>query len=194
MNHVPPSWKSLTRDQRAAWQHWAKDHPLVLDTGDVRRLPASRAFARVLALRAASGGGANPTVLPSAATWLTGVLSARDTGPFTHPPASACFRVETPLAAATEWFVWATVPLLATEQNPLRLLRFITCLSLGPLEHNALTPSFANAYRAVLGSFVGPGPEGQWDPSRFVWYRVHQYLDGQLGPAAIFQGRIEVEL
>jgi len=62
------------------------------------------------------------------------------------------------------------------------------------LAHNDVTPSFAAAYRSVLGSFDGPGAEGQWDPDHYVWYRVHQYLDGQLGPAAIFQGRIEVEL
>ena len=193
MNHVPPSWKSLTRDQRAAWQRWSKDHLLVLDTGELHRLSASRAFARVLALRAATGAAANPTVLPAAPSWLSVALSARDTGPFTSN-GSAAFRVEAPLAAATKWFVWASRPLPATEQNPLRLLRFVTCLSLGPLEHNALTPSFAEAYRAVLGSFDGPGEEGQWDPMHLVWYRVHQYCDGQLSPGSIFQGRIEVEL
>ena len=167
---------------------------MVLDTGVVHRLCASRAFARVLALRGATGAAANPTVPPAAPTWVSGALSARDTGPFTHPPGSACLRVEAPLVTATKWFVWATCPVLATEQNPLRLLRFVTCLSLGPLEHNALTPSFAEAYRAVLGSFDGPGEEGQWDPMHFVWYRVHQYCDGQLSPGSIFQGRIEVEL
>ena len=193
MNHVPPSWKILTRDQRAAWQRWSKDHALVLDTGVLRRLCASRAFARVLALRLATGAAANPTVLPAAPSWLSVALSARDTGPFTST-GSAAFRVEAALSSATKWFVWATRPVPATEQNPLRLLRFVSCLSLGVLAQNDVTPSFASAYRSVLGSFDGPGEEGQWDPDHFVWYRVHQYLDGQLSPGSIFQGRIEVEL
>ena len=193
MNHVPPSWKSLTRDQRATWQRWSKDHAMVLDTGVVRRLCASRAFARVLALRAATGAAANPTVPPAAPTWLSGALSARDTGPFTGN-GSAAFRVEAPLAAATKWFVWATPPVPATEQQPLRLLRFVSCLSLGVLAQNDVTPSFASAYRSVLGSFEPPGETVEWDPEHFVWYRVHQYLDGQLGPASIFKGMIEVEL
>jgi len=166
---------------------------MVLDTGVVRRLCASRAFARVLSLRAATGAAANPTVPPSAPTWLSGALSARDTGPFTGN-GSAAFRVETALSASTKWFVWGTPPVPATEQQPLRLLRFVTCLSLGVLGQNAVTPSFASAYRSVLGSFDGPGELGQWDPTHFVWYRVHQYLDGQLGPASIFKGLIEVEL
>ena len=194
MKHLSASWKSLTRDQRAAWNVWAKNHPMILDTGATRRLPASKAFTRVLSLRAASGAAENPTVLPTTPTWLSGALSARDTGPFTHPPGSACFRVEVALSSATKWFVWATPPVLATEQNPLPLLRFVTCLSLGVLAQNAITPSFATAYRSVLGSFDGPGVEGQWDPYHYVWFRVHQYLDGQLGPASIFKGFIEVEL
>ena len=166
---------------------------MILDTGEVHRLPASKAFTRVLSLRATVGAALNPTVLPAAATWLSGALSARDTGPFTSN-GSAAFRVEIALPSATKWFVWATRPLPATEARPLALLRFVTCLSLGVLAHNDVTPSFAAAYRSVLGSFDGPGAEGQWDPDHYVWYRVHQYLDGQLGPAAIFQGRIEVEL
>ena len=193
MNHVPPSWKSLTRDQRAAWQRWSKDHLQVLDTGVVHRLSARQAFTRVLALRAATGAAANPTILPAAPTWLSGALSARDTGPFTEAP-SVAFRCEAALSSSTKWFVWATPPVPATEQNPLRLLRFVTCLSLGVLAQNAVTPSFLNAYVSVLGSFAPPAESVEWDPSHFVWYRVHQYLDGQLSPGSIFQGRIEVEL
>ena len=161
--------------------------------GELHRLSGSRAFARVLALRAATGAAANPTVVPAAATWLSGALSARDTGPFTEAP-SVAFRVEVALTSPTKWFVWATRPVPATEQEPLRLLRFVSCLSLGVLARNDITPSFASAYRSVLGDFEPPGESVEWDPEHFVWYRVHQYLDGQLGPAAIFQGRIEVEL
>ena len=194
MKHLSIFWKLLTRDQRAAWQRWAKDHPLILDTGELHRLSACKAFTRVLSLRAATGAALNPTVLPTTPTWLSGALSARDGGPFTHPPGYAFFRVEVALASATKWFVCASPPVLATEQNPLPLLRFVTCLSLGVLAQNAITASLADAYRSVLGSFDGPGAEGQWDPDHFVWYRLHQYLDGQLGPACIFKGRIEVEL
>ena len=138
---------------------------MILETGEVHRLPASKAFTRVLSLRATVGAALNPTVLPAAATWLSGALSARDTGPFTSN-GSAAFRVEATLAAATKWFVWATRPVPATEQQPLRLLRFVTCLSLGVLAQNDVTPSFASAYRAVLGSFDGPGEEGRWDPKQ----------------------------
>ena len=194
MKYLLPSWKSLTRDQRASWQVWAKNHPIVFDTGVTRRVSASKAFARVLSLRAAAGAALNPTVLPTTPTWLTSALSARDTGPFTHPPGSAAFRVESALAAATKWFVWATAPVPATEQEPSKLFRFVTCLSLGVLSQNDVTASFAAAYRSVLGSFDGPGVEGQWDPNHYVWYRLHQYHDGQLGPASIFKGLIEVEL
>jgi hypothetical protein len=46
----------------------------------------------------------------------------------------------------------------------------------------------------VNGSWDGPGVEGAWPVDTFVWFRVHQYANGQLGPGVMMKGRIQVEL
>ena len=57
-----------------------------------------------------------------------------------------------------------------------------------------LTDNFAPDYRLVNGSFNGPGENGAWPTDHFVWFRVHQYGNGQLGTGAVLKGQIQVEL
>ena len=40
----------------------------------------------------------------------------------------------------------------------------------------------------------GPGADGAWPADKFIWFRLHQYANGQLGPGAMMQGLIQVEL
>ena len=67
-------------------------------------------------------------------------------------------------------------------------------LSLGALAFDAVTPSFGSDYLAVLGSWDGPDEDGAWPTEKFVWFRLHQYFEGQLGPGVMMRGRIDVEL
>jgi len=73
-------------------------------------------------------------------------------------------------------------------------LRFIKCLNVPVTEPDAMTPDFAPTYRQVLGSFNGPGESGEWPTDKFIWFRLHQYANGQLGPGEVMKGRIQVEL
>jgi hypothetical protein len=84
--------------------------------------------------------------------------------------------------------------LTATETHPHRWLGFVKSLALGALANDAPTASFADDYRAVNGSFNGPGQDGEWPEDHFVWFRLHQYANGQLGPGVVLKGRIQVEL
>jgi hypothetical protein len=187
-------WKTLSRDQKAAWRQWARNNTVLLDNGVRRHVCALKAFSRILSNRALAGEAANPTVVPATVTWLTNALSTSDAGPFTTNLGYVGFRAGQTFVAATKWFVWATAPLLASETQPDRWLRFVKCLSLGALNAGDLVPSFATDYRAVLGSFDGPGEEGAWPEDHFVWFRLHQYAHGQLGSGQMLKGRIEVEL
>ncbi|HEY9173457.1 MAG TPA: hypothetical protein VI136_14315 [Verrucomicrobiae bacterium] len=187
-------WKQLTRDQKAAWKTWAKSNPVLLDHGVVRRVSGEKAFTIILNNRAIAGEAANPTVVPAAATWLSGALSVRDVGPFTTGAGFMGFRTEQEIVAATKWFVWATRPLTAMETHPQRWLRFVKSLALGALANDTPTASFADDYRAVVGSFNGPGQDGEWAEDHFVWFRLHQYVNGQLSPGVVLKGRIQVEL
>jgi len=187
-------WKTLTRDEKAAWRTWARNNPVLLDNGVVRRVSGAKAFTVVLANRGIAGEAANPTVVPAEPTWLSGALSVRDAGPFTSGDGFMGFRTEQALTSATKWFVWATVPVEASEASPRRWLRFVKCLGVGELAFDEVTDSFASDYGAKLGSFDGPGEDGAWATDHFVWFRVHQYLEGQLGPGAVLKGLIQVEL
>jgi len=122
------------------------------------------------------------------------VLSTYDAGPYTKNAGYVGFRVEQPVLSPTKWFVWATPPLTGTETQPHGWLRFVKCLSLDAMNTDDLVPSFASDYRSVLGSFNGPGTDGAWPQDHFVWFRLHQYANGQLGPARVLKGRIQVEL
>ena len=187
-------WKTLNRDQRQAWKQWARNNPVLLDHGVLRRVSGEKAFSLVLNHRVLAGDAANPTVVPAPVTWLVNVLSLDNAGPFTAGAGNMSFRAVADIAAATKWFVWATGPLAASETLPLRTLRFIKCLAVGVLASNNLTANFASDYRAVQGSFNGPGTNGAWSVDHFVWFRLHQYANGQLGPGVGLKGRIQVEL
>ena len=194
MMKVSSEWKKLTPAQRRVWNAWAKSNPVLLDDGNVRRVSGRKAMTMVLRNRAAAGDAASPATLPAAMTWLTGALSLRDAGPFTENAGYVGFRVEQALGAATKWFVWATPPVNASEPNPLRRLRFVKAMSLGVLAYDDLVPDLGPDYAPVCGSWDGPGTEGAWPVDTFIWFRVHQYANGQLGPGAVLQGWIQIEL
>lgn len=187
-------WRTLARDEKRAWSAWAKDNPVLLDYGIVRRVSGHKAFTVILKNRAIAGEAAEPTVLPAPVTWLTGALSLRDTGPFTTNGGYMGFRVEQALVAPTKWFVWATVPVGAGELDPHRRLRFVNWQLLGPLVVDEVTPNFGDDYGIVNGTWEGPGEDGEWPVDTFIWMRVHQYANGQLGPGTMLKGRIQVEL
>lgn len=187
-------WKPLSRDQRQAWRQWAKSNPVRLDNGVVRRVSGHKALTVVLNKRAVAGDAANPTVIPVATTWLSDALSLNDAGPFTVGEGFMGLRATQEIPAGEKWFVWATPPLPAAETDAHRWLRFVKCQTVGALGTNELTGDFASDYRAVLGSFDGPGESGEWPEDHFVWFRVQQYANGQLGPGEVLKGRIQLEL
>lgn len=187
-------WKTLTRTQRRAWNAWAKSNKVLLDDGNTRFVSGRKAMTMVLRQRAAAGDMANPTIVPTAFAWNTGALSLRDAGPWTMNQGYIGFRAEQILAAGTKWFVWATPPLDGDAPNPQALMRFITCMNLGALVFDDLTPDIGPAYLAVLGSWDGPGLDGEWPTEKFMWLRVQQYANGQLGPSVTFKGLITLEL
>ena len=187
-------WNLLTRDQRQTWRTWARNNPVLIENGVVRRVSGRKAFTVVQANLAIALELADPGVPPASVTWLGEALSLTDAGPFTAGEGSMTFRTAQNLLATTRWFVWATKPLPATEPDPLKWLRFVKCLPVAILATDELTDNFAPDYRAVLGSFNGPGENGAWAEDHFVWFRVHEHVDGQLGPAVVLKGRIQVEL
>ncbi|TAK99642.1 MAG: hypothetical protein EPO07_10710, partial [Verrucomicrobia bacterium] len=135
-------WKTLTRDQRRAWNVWAKNNAVMLDDGSVRRVSGHKAMTLVLRNRALAGDAANAATVPAATAWLNNALSTRDAGPFTTNVGYVGFRVEQNLAAGTKWFVWATVPVDDGIADPFRQLRFIKCLTLGAQNFDDIIPSF----------------------------------------------------
>ncbi|HNT14151.1 MAG TPA: hypothetical protein PKO21_04735 [Verrucomicrobiota bacterium] len=187
-------WKSLTQTQRRAWSAWAKNNPVLLADGTVRRVSGRKAMTRVLRNRALAGDAANPAVLPGEATWSDGGLSLRDAGPFTENAGFVGFRAEDNFGPGVKWLVWATRPLGAEEVNAHGWLRFIAVMTPGTLVMGDLTPSIGTAYAAVHGSWDGPGEGGEWPVDTFIWLRVHHYVEGQLSPGVMMQGRIQVEL
>lgn len=187
-------WKSMTRDQKRAWMSWAKNNRVVLEDGNLRRVSGHKAFTVVLNNRALAGEAANPTVVPAAVTWLNGALSLHDAGPFTVNNGYVGFRVMQDLLSATKWFVWATPPVNDTELNPERRLRFVKCMSLGVSALDDLVPDIGPDYLPVCGSWDGPGDGGEWLVPTFMWFRVHQYANGQLGPSVVLKGQIQLEL
>lgn len=191
---VSSEWKKLTQAQRRVWNARAKDNKVLLDDGSLRRVSGRKAMTMVLRNRAIADDGANPTVVPAAVTWLSGALSLRDAGPFTVNNGFIGFRLESTIEDATKWFVWASAPLPGSETEAHRKLRFVQCLNVPVLFANGLTPDVGPAYLQVWGSWDGPGEEGEWPQDTFIWLRLHQYANGQLGPGVLLQGRIQVEL
>lgn len=186
-------WKTLTRDQRRAWNGWAKNNKVLLDDGSFRRVSGHKAMTMVMRNRATAGEAANPAVLPVAVTWLDGALTVNDAGPFTENAGFIGLRAGQDIPAGTKWFVWASPPVKEDVVNPRPLLRFVTCLALGAIAFEDLV--YINApYLAVNGSWDGPGVDGEWPDSTCVWFRVHQYANGQLSPGVTLRGWIAVEL
>jgi len=87
-----------------------------------------------------------------------------------------------------------SVPSVPLDPKLGRRLRFITVLAPGALSADDLTASIGAAYAAVNGSWDGPGVDGEWPDPTFVWFRVHQYANGQLSPGVVMRGQIQVEL
>jgi hypothetical protein len=187
-------WKTLDRDAKQNWQQWARNTPLLLKSGHVRRVNSLRAFTSVLSNRAIAGEPANPTVPPSPVNWLQNALNLFDAGPFTAGAGFVGFRTAQALVAPTKWFFWATRLMDGNEQDVHRNLRFIRSFVLDAMPNDDVTPNFANDYRAVHGSFNGPGHDGEWDPPKFIWFRLHQYSGGQLGPGVVTKAWIQTEL
>jgi hypothetical protein len=187
-------WKTLTPTQRRAWNAWAKSNKVLLDDGNTRFVSGRKAMTMVLRNRTVAGQAPDPSVVPAAFAWNTGALSLRDAGPWTVNMGFIGFRVEQILAAGTKWFVWATPPLDGNTPNPQAQMRFIKCMNLGALAVNDLVPDIGPSYLAVWGSWDGPGADGEWPTDKFMWLRVQQYANGQLGPSVTFKGWITVEL
>ena len=126
--------------------------------------------------------------------WLGPLVNATDAGAYTTPPGQLVLRATTDLVENTKLFIWATPPVDGAEQNPLRLLRFVMCMNIAvAVGVENYIPRFENEYRAVCGSFDGPGLEGFWETPHFIWFRVHEFVNGQLGPAAIMRAPILVD-
>ncbi len=187
-------WKQLTRDQKAAWKTWARNNPVRLENGFVRRVSGEKAFTIVLNNRSIAGEAANPTVVPAAVTWLNNVLSLNDAGPFTSGSGHVGFRAGEDITAPSKWFVWAAPPRGGDDPTPLRKLRFIKCLSVPALAVDELGPNFVNDYTAVNGSLNDPVDGGEWYEERYVWFQIRQYANGQLAPAQTMRGQIQFEL
>jgi len=205
-------WRTLTRTQRLAWNAWAKDNKVLLDDGSTRRVSGRKAMTMVLRNRAIAGEAANPSVVPAAVEWLDGALSTREAGPWTVGVGHVGFRADQNIPAGTKWFVWATPPVEASEANPKPLLRFVKFMTLGAMAVDDVTPNLGGDYEAVNGTWRGPGlvildedtglplvPEqrtddGAWPTTHFVWFRLHQYANGQLSPGRVLRGWIGVEL
>lgn len=190
MMKLSTQWKTLNRDQRRAWNAWAKSNPVLLDDGTVRRVSGHKAMTMVLRNRTVAGDDLNPALPPVAATWLDGALTTTETGPLTVPNYVG-FRCGDEGLADSQWLVWATAPVLLTELNPLATLRFIAAFASGDLNpaENDLTPNLVGQYAAVHGDFRAPGGV-PWEPPRQVWFRLHHYVDGQLSPGRVLAGLI----
>ena len=190
-------WKGLTRDQRRAWNAWARNNKVVLDDGTIRRVSGHKAMTMVMRNRFIADEDTDETHVPQPTTWRLNAVSVRDTGPWTGAgaPGDMRLRVEESTAVRTDWFVWATAPVpLATQGARLtyRFLREVNVME-GQLAGQT-TENFAADYIRVWGSFFGPGPVGAWPEDRYIYFRVHQHFDGQLGPALGFRGLIAEEL
>ena len=184
----------MSRASRLEWRTWARGNPVMLENGDRRVVSAEKAFSIVIANRALAGEAVNVNTRPAPTTWLVGALSVRDAGVETAGSGVIAFRLEQTTTVNTKWFVWASALTDGAETDPRPLMRYITCLAVPPTENYEGTPYITGYYTAVHGSFLGPGPDGAWPTPKYVWFRLHQYVDGQLGPMAILKARLFTEL
>lgn len=194
-------WKKLNRDQRRAWNAWAKSNPVLLDDGTFRRVSGHKAMTMVLRNRTIAGEATNPTHVPDSTVWLDGAFSTADAGVTTAGAGYIGFRVEQNVPAGTKWFIWATPLLLADVKKPQAQLGFIGVMAPGPLsaaDGGDVTPSLGSQYLAAHGDWHPPVVEGVyppvWDPNRYIWFRVHQYRDGQLSPGRVLSSIVYHEV
>ena len=202
-------WKTLNRDQRRAWNAWAKSNKVLLDNGDFRRVSGHKAMTMVLRNRAVAGEAANPAVVPAAVAWLDGALTLADAGPFTAGIGYIGFRCTVNIEAGTKFFVWASPVVAEAEAGlppQLRFVGLLTCAAMTAALGGDVTANLGAAYRAVCGEFRGPGANGQWtlpdpeDPEaviadpHYVWLRLRHYANGQLSPGLLMRGMVVEEL
>ncbi|HZL78105.1 MAG TPA: hypothetical protein VFC17_04575 [Candidatus Limnocylindrales bacterium] len=187
-------WKPLNRDQRLAWNAWAKSNQVLLDDGSFRRVSGHKAMTMILRNRTLAGDALNPASPPAAATWLDGVLTLSECGPLTAGAGYIGFRAGAATTVATKWFVWATAPVLTTDLQPLATLCFIAALNCGALAQYDITANLGGSYLPIHGDWHPPVDLTQntphWNPPRNIWLRLHQYVDGQLSPGRMFCGGI----
>ncbi len=194
-------WKKLNRDQRRAWNAWAKSNALLLEDGSFRRVNGHKALTQILRNRATAAEALNPADLPTSAPWLDGAFSVRDAGATTAGAGYIGFRVEQNIPAGTKWFVWGSKLVLADEATPLAKLQFLGVLAPGALSAASggdVTPSLGGQYLAVHGDWHPPVDVSQttphWVPSRYIWFRIHQYRDGQLSPGRVLSTLVYYEV
>jgi hypothetical protein len=190
-------WKTLTRDQRRAWNAWAKNNKVVLDDGTIRRVSGHKAMTMVMRNRFIADEDRYETQIPWATTWRLNAVSLRDVGPWTGSgaPGDMRLRVEETTVVRTDWFVWATGPVPLATQGARLVYRFLREVNvMEGQQAGETTFNFAADYVRVWGSFFGPGPAGTWPTEHYIYFRVHEHCDGQLGPALGFRGLIAEEL
>lgn len=194
-------WKKLNRDQRRTWNSWAKTNPVLLEDGTFRRVSGHKCMTVVLRNRTLAGDALNPATVPSSAPWMDGAYSVRDAGATTAGAGYIGFRVEQNVPAGTKWFVWASKLVLADEAKPLSNLQFLGVMAPGALSAangGDVTPSLGGQYLTVHGDWHPPVVQGQntptWLPSRYIWFRVHQYRDGQLSPGRVLSTLVYYEV
>ena len=152
-------WKKLNRDQRRAWNAWAKSNAVLLDDGSFRRVSGHKAMTQVLRNRTLAGDALNPTVVPTAAAWLDAAFSVRDAGATTQGAGYIGFRVEQNIPAGTKWFVWGTKLVLADEATPLAKLQFLGVMAPGALSAangGDVSPNLSAQFLAVHGDWHPP--------------------------------------
>ena len=190
-------WKRLTRDQKAAWNKWAKLNRVVLPNGNVDYVTGHKACTLIAANRALFGWTYPNTQTPDGYTPLLPVpfLNNVDCGAYTTGAGQLVLRTAVQLnAEESNFLVWATPPVTADVVDPAPLFRF--CKAFAPQDDiltNTFIPNFAAEYRAKVASFNGPGIEGLWDTPHFIWFRIHECYCGQLGPATVFRTGIYVD-
>ena len=185
----------MSRDERRGWNAWAKNNPVLLDDGNVRRVSGHKAMTMVLRNRTVAGQATDPTRVPAPAVWLDGALTTTEAGPFVIS-GFVGFRAGDDGLEASKWFVWATPPLVSTTPEPLKALRFVGAFDFAedlPIEPNELTADIGGVFASVCGELDPPGGGSLWTPPHTVWFRLHHYYDGQLSPGRVLGGQIEEE-
>ena len=190
-------WKGLTRNQKIAWNSWAKRNRVMLPNGLLDFVSGHKACTIITGYRALFGWTYPITQTPDGYTPLlpTPFLNNVDCGAYTTGAGQLVLRTAVQLnAEESNFLVWATPPVTADVVNPSPLFRF--CKAFAPQDDilvNTFIPNFATDYRAKVGSFNGPGLEGLWDTPHYIWFRIHECYAGQLGPATVFRAGIYVD-